>query len=151
MWSIHYGHGILKRVHQAFYMIGKMFPMLSGKFMLIYCINEVIKGNIFWRLNKICRPMRQLQPETGEYLAIFFKTPIQLYLFCLFFYYWITVSKRVSKAIFLYIKLKSVGLWGTYGLKQGNTLKNIKISNHIVFFLSPDLLFYLINQKGYQR
>ena len=33
---------------------------------------------------KNCRPMRTLRPETGESLAIFFKTLIQLYLFLLF-------------------------------------------------------------------
>ena len=63
----------------------------------------------------------------------FFKTLIQLYLFCLFLYFWLTVSKRVSKAIFLDITFKSVGLWGSYGLKQGNPLQNINISNKIIF------------------
>ena len=29
--------------------------------------------------------MKKLRPETGESLAIFFKTMIQLYWFCLFF------------------------------------------------------------------
>ena len=81
----------------------------------------------------------------------FFKTLIQSYLFYLFIYLWITVSKRVSKSILLDIKFKSVGLWVSYGLKQGNPLQNLKISNQIVFFLSPDLLFYLMYQIGYQR
>ena len=80
-----------------------------------------------------------------------FKTLIQLYLFCLFIYFWLTVSKRVSKAIFFDIQFKSVGLWRSYGLKQGNPFQNLKISNKIVFVLSPDLFFYLIHQKGYQR
>ena len=93
--------------------------------------------------------MRQLRPETGESLAIFFKTLIKLYLFCLFLYFWLTVSKRVSKSIFLDITFKSVGLWGSYSLKQGNHLQNIKFSNHIVFVLSPSLLFYLTYQKDY--
>ena len=69
----------------------------------------------------------------------------------LFLYFLLTVSKRVSKATFLDIKFKSVGLWGRYGLKQGNPLQNIKIANQIVFVLSPDLLFYLMYQKVYQR
>ena len=96
------------------------------------------------------RSMRQLRPVTGESLTIF-KTLIQLYLFYLFIYFWITVSKRVSKTIFLDIKFKSVGLWGSYGLKQGNPLQNLKISNRIVFVLSSALLFYLLYQKDYQR
>ena len=94
--------------------------------------------------------MRQIRPETMESLAIFFKTLIQFYLFYLFFYFWFTVSKRVSKAIFLDIKLKSVGLLGSYGLKQGRPLQNLKISNQIVFILSPDLLLYLMYQNVYQ-
>ena len=81
----------------------------------------------------------------------FFKILIQLYLFCLFFYFWLTVSKRVSKAIFLEMNWKSVGLRESYGLKQGNPLQNLKISNQIIFVLSPDLLFYLMYQKVYQR
>ena len=44
-------NGIFKWVHQAFYIIGKMFPMLSVKYMLTYYIKEVIKGKIFWILN----------------------------------------------------------------------------------------------------
>ena len=45
-------NGIFKWVHQDFYMIGKMFLILSEKYMLTYCIKEVIKGRIFWRLNE---------------------------------------------------------------------------------------------------
>ena len=63
----------------------------------------------------------------------FFKTLIQLYLFDVFLYFWLTVSKRVSKAIFLEIKFKSIGRWGSYGLKLGNPLQNINISNQIIF------------------
>ena len=59
--------------------------------------------------------------------------------------------KEGIKGNILDIKFKSVGLWGSYGLKQGNPLQNIKITNQIVFVFSPDLFFYLINQNGYQR
>ena len=79
-------------------------------------------------------PMRQLRPETGESHAIFFKTLIQLYLFCLFLYFWLTISKRVSKAIFLDITFESVVLWGSYGLKQGNPLYFFQNTDPIVFF-----------------
>ena len=95
--------------------------------------------------------MRHIQPEIGESLVIFFKTLILLYLFHLFFYLWLTVSKRVSKAILLDNKFKSVRLWDSYGLKQGNPLQILKLSSQIIFFLSPDLLFYLMYQNGYQR
>ena len=46
---------------------------------------------------------------------------------------------------------KSVGLLDSYSLKQGIPLQNIKIDNQIAFVFSPDLLFYLMYQKGYQR
>ena len=62
----------------------------------------------------------------------FFKALIQLYLFYLFLYFWLTVSKRVPKAIFLDIKFKSVGLWVSYGLKQGNPLQNLNNYNQII-------------------
>ena len=70
--------------------------------------------------------------KQGNTLQLF-KTLIQLYLFCIFLYFWLAVSKRVWKAIFLDITFKSVGLWGRYGLKQGNPLQNLKFSNQIIF------------------
>ena len=47
------------------------------------------------------------------------------------------------------IEFKSVGLWGSYGLKLGNPLQNLKITTLIVFVLSTVLLFYLMYHKGY--
>ena len=41
--------------------------------------------------------MRQIHPETGEVLAIIFKTLIQLYLFYLFLYYLAYCIKYVIK------------------------------------------------------
>ena len=78
--------------------IGKCFPMLSGKHMLTYCIKEVIKGKIFWRLNK-----------------------------------------------------KSTGIWGSYGLKQGNPLQFFSKhwSNCICFLYF--FIFELLYQREYQR
>ena len=71
-----------------------------------------------------CRPMRQLQPETGESLVIFFKTLIQLYFVCLFIYSLTCCIKEVVKGkIFLRSNEKSVGLWCSYGPKQGNPLQ----------------------------
>ena len=95
--------------------------------------------------------MHKLWPETGESLAIVFQNtdPIVFVFFILISL--ATISKRVSKAIFLDIKSKRVGLWCRYILKQGKPLQNLKITNQIVFVLSPDLFFHLIYQKGYQR
>ena len=129
----------------------QLYLLRSFFYSLTYCIKEVIKGGIFWRLNEKSAGLLGIYCLKQGNPLQYFKTLIQLYLFYLFFYFWLTVSKRVSKAIFLDITFKSVGLWGRYGLKQGNPLQNLKISNQIVFVLSSDLFFNLMYQKGYQR
>ena len=40
---------------------------------------------------------------------------------------------------------------GRYSMEQGNPSNFFEITNKIVFVLSPDLLFYLMYLKGYQR
>ena len=84
--------------------------------------------------------------------CIFFKTLIQLYLLCSFLYYLTYCIKKVIKSkIFWRLNEKSVGLWGSYGLKQGNPLQFF--SKHwsncicLVYFFIFDLLY----QIGYQR
>ena len=57
--------------------------------------------------------------------CIFFKTLIQLYLFCLILYFWLTVSKRVSKTIFSDITFKSVGIWGSYTISATGDRKSV--------------------------
>ena len=95
----------------------QLYLLRSFLYSLTYCIKEVIKGKIFRILNeKSASLWGSYGLKQGNPLQIF-KTLIQLYLFCLFLYFWLTLSKRVSKAIFLGIQLKSVGLWGRYGLK----------------------------------
>ena len=56
------------------------------------------------------RHMRQLRPETGESLAIFFKTLIQLYLFSFFSFFELLYQREYQRQLFLDIKFKSVGL-----------------------------------------
>ena len=84
--------------------------------------------------------MRHLHPYTGYIPCISF----YLYIFLL------TTLNRASKAIYLDNKFKIFDLWGSYGLKQGNALQNLKTANQIIFVLSPALLLYLLYQKGYQ-
>ena len=111
----------------------QLYLLRSFIYSLTYCIKEVIKGKIFWWLNEKVTAYEAATAWNRGIPCNFFKTLIQLYLFCLFIYFWLTVSKRVPKEIFLDIKLKSVGLWGSYCLKQGNLLQNIKFSNQIIF------------------
>ena len=114
----------------------QLYLLCSFLYSLTYCIKEVIKDNIFWRLNE---KVPACEAATAWNIGIpckCFKTLIQLYYFYLFIYFWLTLSNRVSKAIFLDIKFKSVDLRGSYGLKQRNSLQNLKIANHIAFFVS---------------
>ena len=46
---------------------------------------------------------------------------------------------------------KSAGLWGSYGLKQGNIISVFQNTNQIVFILFINLYFDLLYQRGYQR
>ena len=64
----------------------------SFLYSLNYCIKEVIKGKIFWRLNEKVLAYEAGRPETGESPAIFFRNtdPIVFVLFIyLFFTYFI--------------------------------------------------------------
>ena len=90
---------------------------------LNFCIKEGIKGNILDIKWKKCWPMRHLRPETGESLVIFSKHWSNCICFVYFSIFWLTLSKGETKELFLDIKFKSVGLWGSYGLKQGNPLQ----------------------------
>ena len=81
---------------------------------------------------KKCWLTKQVRPETGESLEIFQNTyPIVFVLFIsLFMSYCI---KEGIKGNMLNIKFQSVGLKGRYGLRQGNPLQNLNISNQIMF------------------
>ena len=110
----------------------QLYLLRSFLYSLTYLIKEVIKSNIFWSLNKKVLAYEAAMAWNRGIPSKFFNTLLQLYLFCLFIYFWLTVSKRVSKAIFFDIKFKSVGLWGSYWLKQWNPLQNLNISNQII-------------------
>ena len=51
-----------------------------------------------------------------------FKTLIKLYLLCLFLYYFTYCIKEGIKVNIFGDYIKIAGLWGSYGLKQGNPL-----------------------------
>ena len=108
---------------------------------MTYSIKEVIKGKIFWRLNKKVPAYEAATSWNRGIPCNFFKTLIQLYLFYLFLYFWLTASKRVSKAICLEIIFKSVGLWGSYGWNRGIPCKILK-------FL---ITLYLVLLNGSER
>ena len=84
--------------------------------------------------------------------CIFFKILIQLYLLRSFLYSLTYCIKEVinGKIFWRFIE-KSVGLWGSYGLKQGNPLQFFSKhwSNCICFVYFS--IFDLLYQRGYQR
>ena len=122
----------------------QLYLLRSFLYSLTYCIKEVIEIKF-----KSVGLWGSYGLKQGNPLLFFQNTdPIVFVLFIsLFLTYYI---KEGIKGNILDIKFKSVGLWGSYSLKQGNTLQNLNISNQIVYFLSHDLLFYIIYQKGYQ-
>ena len=82
---------------------------------------------------KKCRHMRQLRPETGESLAILQNTdPIVFVLFIIIFD--LLYQRGYQRQYFWTLKFKSVGLWGSYGLKQRNTLKILKFLIKLYLF-----------------
>ena len=87
--------------------------------------------------------------KQGNPLKIF-KTLIQLNFSCFFLYSFTNCIKNGIKGN-IFGDLKQIGLWGSYGLKQGNPLQNFETTNQIVFVLYYVLLFYLMYQKCYQR
>ena len=110
----------------------QLYFLRSSLYTLTYYIKEVIRGKIFWRIN-----LKVLAYEA----AAAWNRGIP----CNFSQHWSNCScflyfsildyciKESIKGNFLDMKFKSVGLWGSYDLKQGNPLQNIKISNQIVF------------------
>ena len=92
--------------------------------------------------------MRQIQPETWEYLAIFHNTnPIFI-----FFLYSLTycIKKVIKGKIFWRFYEKSASLWGSYVLKQGNPLQFCKILIQLYLFFYF-YIFDFLHQRGYQR
>ena len=83
------------------------------------------------------RPMRHIQPETGEYIVSVFKRLIQLYVFCLFLY---SLTYCIKEAL----NEKSAGLRGSYGPRQGNPLQYFSNNNPIVF-----VLFFLYSMTSF--
>ena len=104
----------------------QLYLLHSFLYSLTYCIKEVINGKIFWRLNSKVLAYEAATAWNRGIPCKMLKFLFRSYLFCLFLYFWFTVSKRVSKSIFSDVKFKSVGLWGSYGLKHGKPLNVLK-------------------------
>ena len=60
----------------------QLYLLCSFPYSLTYCIKEGIEDNNLENKQKKCRPLRQLHPETGEYLALFQNTNKKLIVLC---------------------------------------------------------------------
>ena len=112
--------------HKILNFLIKLYFFVSW-FIVLLNISKRLSEVRYFEMKWIYRPISQIQPETGESIVFFFKTLIQLYLLRSFFYSLTYCIKEVIKSkIFWRLNGKSVGLWGSYGLKQGNPLKIFK-------------------------
>ena len=104
-----------------------------------------------------CRPSRQLQPGTAEYLAIvnnYPKLPTIFILFSIFgslsHHFKVHRVDNLSIQYFSRVRCefiweKSVGRWGRYGLKQGNPLIFLNHSQlHNIYFYDHFLVQFII-------
>ena len=130
------GIGIFKWLNQAFNMIGKMFRL-----------SEVRSFEIKW----IYRPIRQIQPEAGKHLVLFFKILIQLYLLRSYLYsLTYCIKEFINDKIFWRLKLKVLAYEADTAWNRGipcNFSKHCFKCICFVYFSIFDLLY----QRGYQR
>ena len=117
---------------KKFKTIIQLYLLCLFRYCMTYCIKEVIKGIIFWILNEKSAGLRgSYGMKQGNHLQIIQNNDQICFVYFLIF--WLTVSKTASKAICFDIEFKSVGLWGRYGLKQGNPFQYLKICNQFFF------------------
>ena len=128
----------------------QLYFLCSFLYSLTYCIKEVIKGNISWRLNGNSDDLwGSYGLKQGNPLRFFQNTdPIVFVLFI--FWFWLTVSNTLSKTIFFDNKLKVLALEAATAWNRRIYSKILKLLEFL-FFLSTDLLFYLMSKNGYQR
>ena len=87
--------------------------------------------------------MSQIHPKTGEPL-VFSKNSSNYFCYVHFVILWLIVSKRVSKIIIWRLNEKSVGLWVSLGLEQGNPLKFFQNTNKKLYVFCTNLFTYCI-------
>ena len=75
-----------------------------------------------------------------------FQIANQIILFCFIFMVYIFISKSLSKLGFFMWQEIFIIHWGSYGLKQGNPLQILKITNQIIIILSLFCDFYFYNK-----
>ena len=112
----------------------QLYLSRSFNYILTYCIKEVIKGRFFLRLYKKVPANQAATAWNRKIPCNCFKTLVQLYLFNLFFYFCLTVSKRVSKVIFLDIIFKVFAYKADTDWNRGIPYIIIKLLIKLYFF-----------------
>ena len=129
----------------------QLYLLRSFLYSLTYCIKEGIKDSNFEIKWKKCQSMRQLRPETGEFLVFSFKALIQVYLLRSFIYSLTYYIKEVIiRRIFwrwnnIVLAYEAATAWN-----RGIVWKKSKtvIQLYLFFYFS---IFDLLYQRGYQR
>ena len=115
-----------------------------------YCIKEVIKGMIFWILDK---KVTAYEAATAQNMGIPCKFS-KHWSNCIFFIYFsifdLLYQRGYQRQYFWTLHLKVLAYEAAMAWNMGIPCKILKLLI-ILFFLSPILFFYLIYQKGYLR
>ena len=126
----------------------QLYLLRSFLYSLTYCIKEVINGNILWRLNE---KVLAYAAATAWNRGIPCKVSIY-WSNCICFVYLsildLLYQRGYQRQYFWTLNEKSVGLWGSYGMKQGNTLQLFKNTYPIVFVLFISLFFTYCIKEG---
>ena len=80
----------------------------------------------YFEIKWICWPMRQIQTETGESLAIFQNTNPIVFVMFISLFFDLLYQRRYWRCSFLRLNEKCAGLWGSHSLKQGNPIQFFK-------------------------
>ena len=101
----------------------QLYLYINCLYSLTYCINEVIKNKIFWRLNEKV-PSSEVDTTWDRVIPwIFSKHWSNCILFIYFSIFDILYQRGYRKKYLWTLNLKSNGLLGSFDLKQGNPLK----------------------------
>ena len=120
----------------------QLYFLCSYIYSLTYCIKEVIKCKIFWRLNKkMCRSMRRLRPETGESLTIFSKHWSNCICYIYFYIFYLLYQRGYQGQYFWTLNLKVLAYEAATAWNRGILCKILK-------FLIKLYLFCLLNHSS---
>ena len=115
----------------------QLYLLRSFLYYLTYCIKEVIKGRIFWRLNQKVPAYEAATAWNRGIPSKIFKKLIQLYLFCLFSIFDLLYQRGYQRQFFWTLNIKVLAY-------EEATAWNRRIPCKILKFLIKLYLFCLL-------